>query len=113
MTTQNHPGNGETEQNGESIQITFNAFSFLQKKLKENGFECYNVTHKIPQGTTIDNLLVRLKLLPEDVEGVFLNGLIKPFNTVIQDGDRLGLLPPGTPGPYRIMLGIVQKSKQK
>ncbi len=113
MMTQNHQPNGRAEENGQSIEITFNAFSFLQKKLKKNGFDYYNVTRKIPRGSTIDNLLVSLKLLPEDVEGVFLNGLIKPFDTVIQDGDRLGLLPPGTPGPYRVMLGIVQKDKQK
>ena len=111
MTTSNHqPSN--TKENVPSIEITLNAFSFLQKKLKKNGFDYYNVTHKIPQGTTIDKLLAGLKLLPEDVEGVFLNGLIKPFDTVIQDGDRLGLLPPGTPGPYRVMLGIVQKGEQ-
>jgi len=105
--------NGNAEKIGQSIEITFNAFSFLQKKLKKNGFDYYNVTWKIPQGSTIDNLLVSLKLLPEDVEGVFLNGLIKPFDTIIQDGDRLGLLPPGTPGPYRVMLGIVQKDNRK
>ena len=113
MTTQSHQPNAKSEDDGQSIQITFNAFSFLQKKLKKNGFDYYKVTQKIPLGTTIENLLVILKLLPEDVEGVFLNGLIKPFDTVIQDGDRLGLLPPGTPGPYRVMLGIVQKGKQK
>ena len=112
MMTQSHKANGKAKKDGPSIEITFNAFSFLQKKLKKNGFDYYNVTQKITQGTTIDNLLVSLKLLPEDVEGVFLNGLIKPFDTVIQDGDRLGLVPPGTPGPYRVMLGIVQKDKQ-
>ncbi len=94
------------------ITITLNAFSFLQKKLKKNGFDCYNVSLEIPRGITSKALVSRLNLLPEEVEGVFVNGLIKPFDTILQDGDRVGLLPPGTPGPYRVMLGIVQNKNQ-
>ena len=95
--------------NKATITITLNAFSFLQEKMKQNGLGCYNVSLDIPRGTTSMELLTRLKLLPQDVEGIFINGLIKPFDTVIRDGDRVGLLPPGTPGPYRVMLGIVQR----
>jgi len=113
MTTLNEKTVTGENENGNYIQITFNAFSFLQKKLKKNGFDYYNVTHQMPQGSTITDVLASLKLTPEDVEGVFLNGLIKPFDTPIQEGDRLGLLPPGTPGPYRVMLGIVQKSQKQ
>ncbi|SMD00630.1 Molybdopterin converting factor, small subunit [Desulfocicer vacuolatum DSM 3385] len=113
MTPPNHKTDAGTEDNEKFIKITFNAFSFLQKKLNKNGFDYYNVTQKIPRGSTINDLLARLKLQQKDVEGVFLNGLIKPFDTVIQDGDRLGLLPPGTPGPYRVMLGIVKGDKTK
>ena len=102
----------ETKKTKAGISITLNAFSFLQKKLKKNGFDFYNVSLKIPRGTTSKHLLDRLKLMPQDVEGIFVNGLIKPFDTILQDGDRVGLLPPGTPGPYRVMLGIVQNKNE-
>ena len=72
---------------------------FYRKKLKKNGFDCYNVSLEIPQGTTSKDLLDRLQLLPQDVEGIFVNGLIKPFDTILKNGDRVGLLPPRHPGP--------------
>lgn len=94
------------------INITFNAFSFLQKKLAKNGFAFSNVNMEIPKNITVLQLITRLKLSREDVEGVFVNGTIVPFSTVIQQGDRVGLLPPGTPGPYRVLLGIVRQRDQ-
>ncbi len=112
MSENHDPKENETQARKATIAITLNAFSFLQKKLKKNGFGCYNVSLDIPWGTTPKKLLTLLNLLPKDVEGIFINGLIKPFDTIIQDGDRVGLLPPGTPGPYRVMLGIVQKGKE-
>ncbi|SLM32214.1 ThiamineS protein [Desulfamplus magnetovallimortis] len=94
------------------ITITFNAFSFLQKKLSRHNIPFSNVTLEIPQNTTVTQLISRLKLLREDVEGVFVNGSVVPFDTVIQDGDRVGFVPPGTPGPYRVLLGIVKKKNE-
>ena len=31
------------------------------------------------------------------------------FDTIIQDNDRVALIPPGTPGPYRVLLGFKNK----
>lgn len=93
------------------MKITFNAFSFLQKKLSDNGFSFYNVDMEMAEQSRVNDLLRRLKLSREDVEGVFINGRITNFDAVLQDGDRVGLLPPGTPGPYRVMLGIVKKKQ--
>ncbi|MBF0303018.1 MAG: MoaD/ThiS family protein [Desulfamplus sp.] len=90
------------------MKITFNAFSFLQKKLSDNGFCFYNVEMDMLENSTVNELLYNLKLGKDDVEGVFVNGKISPFDTFLHDGDRVGLLPPGTPGPYRVMLGIVK-----
>ena len=98
---------------GSDIHITLNVFSFLQKKMKQNGHDCYNVSMAIPKGLSVSDLITHLGLVLDDVEGVFVNGTIVKFNTVIENGDRIGLLPPGTPGPYRVMLGIVQNSKKQ
>lgn len=89
--------------------ITFNAFSFLQKKLKEKQIEFSNVTMTLKQGTRAKDLIRRVHLEPDDVEAVFINGKVAPFDTIIQDEDRVALVPQGTPGPYRVLLGFKNK----
>jgi len=52
-------------------------------------------------------LLKLLDISPEKVEVVFVNG--KAFNpemALISGGDRVALLSPGAPGPYRVLLGF-------
>ncbi len=89
--------------------ITFNAFSFLQKKLKEKQVEYSNVTMRIAPGTTAQDLVEQVQLRPEEVEVVFVNGRVRPLDTILQDNDRVALIPPGTPGPYRVLLGFKNK----
>ncbi|MBF0378938.1 MAG: MoaD/ThiS family protein [Desulfamplus sp.] len=93
------------------MKITFNAFSFLQEKLSKNGFKFYNVDMELADKMTVNDLIHQLKLMKQDVEGVFVNGKIASFDSILKNGDRVGLLPPGTPGPYRVMLGIIKKEK--
>ena len=91
------------------MKITFNAFSFLQEKLKAQNREYANVVLEVPDGTVVEGLLNHMGLERKDVEGVFVNGLIRPFQEILRDGDRVAAVPPGTPGPYRVLLGIVNK----
>jgi hypothetical protein len=56
-------------------------------------------------------LLALLDIPPERVEVVFVNG--KAFNppmAVVTGGDRVALVPPGVPGPYRALLGFKEMS---
>jgi len=92
--------------------ITFNAFSFLQKKLKAKNLEYSNVTLSVQEGTTAKELIFRMQLSEEDVEAVFINGRVKPLETRIQDQDRVAFIPHGTPGPYRVMLGFKNKKDE-
>lgn len=55
---------------------------------------------------TPNDLLQDMGLDRTDVEAVFINGRVAPFDTIIKDGDRVALVPPGTPGPYRVFLGF-------
>ena len=89
--------------------ISFNAFSFLQKKLKNKHQPCTNASIEIPDGTTVADLLTRLGLVETEVEAAFVNGVVVPFEQVLEDKDRVALVPPGTPGPYRVMLAMVQR----
>ncbi len=93
--------------------ISFKAFSFLQPKLKSSGLPFEEKALEIFPGETAADLIRRLKLAPEDVEAVFVNGRTVSFDTVLKHEDRVALIPPGTPGPYRVLLGIKEKREEK
>lgn len=91
-------------------EITFNAFSFLQKKLKAKQIEYSNVNMTIKEGISAKDLISQVQLSREDVEVVFINGKVASLDTIIQDNDRVALVPHGTPGPYRVLLGFKNKN---
>jgi sulfur carrier protein ThiS len=90
------------------IAIAFSAFSSLQPKLARKRVAYNSARLEIPEGTTAEQLVARLGLGPRDVEAVFVNGRVVPPGSVLRDGDRVALVPPGTPGPYRALLGMVK-----
>ena len=52
-------------------------------------------------------LLAMLGIPPEKVEIVFVNGkAFNPSMAVMTGCDRVALVPPGVPGPYRVLLGF-------
>ncbi len=93
-------------------KIIFNAFSFLQKKLKDKKIPCSDASMTIGPKTCAEDLILLVGLLPEDVEAVFINGKVSSFDTILQDNDRVAFIPPGTPGPYRVLLGFVNKKRK-
>jgi len=95
------------------LVITFNAFSFLQKRLQEKHIEYSNVTMTLEQGTRAKDLIRQVQLETEEVEVVLINGKVAPIDTIIQDNDRVALIPPGTPGPYRVLLGFKNKKNNE
>lgn len=95
------------------IAITFNAFSFLRVKLKSLNVDHINAGLTIPEGTTAGGLVTRLGLEPEEVEAIFLNGKVVPKDTVLHDNDRVAFVPPGTPGPHRALLGLVDLGEKR
>lgn len=91
--------------------ITFNAFSFLQKRLKKRGIEYSNASMAVDEGTRAKDIIQRVGLSPEEIEVVFINGKVGLPDTVLSDNDRIALIPPGTPGPYRVLLGFKNKTR--
>ena len=87
-------------------EITFNAFSFLQKKLKEKNIPFSNELMTIKSGITARDLVRQVALTDEDVEVVFINGKVHSLDTELHHNDRVALVPHGTPGPYRVLLGF-------
>lgn len=93
--------------------VLFNAFSFLQKKLKAQDIPYVNAVLDLKDGQCVKDILDSLGIAPQDIEGVFVNGKIAPLDTLLHDGDRIAALPPGTPGPYRLLLGLVSSPGKK
>ena len=91
-------------------EILFNAFSFLQKHLKEKNISCTNARIPFSEGQRVRDILMKMGIRDKDIEGVFVNGKIAPTDTLLSDGDRIAAFPPGTPGPYRLLLGIVKNN---
>jgi len=54
----------------------------------------------------------KLNIPLERIEIVFVNGKAMPIDCLIKPGDRVAFVPPGTPGPYRVLLGFKNKDKQ-
>lgn len=61
----------------------------------------------IENGLTGLELITMLNIPEKQVEIIFINGKVfLPYDALIHHGDRVALVPPGTPGPYRILLGF-------
>ncbi len=88
------------------MKIVFNAVSFLRKKLKEQNIPYVEALLEFPEEFTPQKIIEKFGFEDEEVEAVFINRKVQPKDTVLHDGDRIALLPPGTPGSYRLILGI-------
>ena len=71
-----------------------------------------NVKMTIDEGTTAKDVIRLVGLEASQVEVVFINGKVSPQDTVLTENDRVALVPPGTPGPYRVLLGFKNKANQ-
>lgn len=87
-----------------TIEVT--TFSFLRDVWKERNWPLplvFNLSKEI----TGAELLSELEIPEERVEGIIVNHRAMPLEeAIIHPGDRVALLPPGTPGPYRVLLGV-------
>ena len=50
--------------------------------------------HDISEGETVKNLINKLGFRQEEIKLIFVNGKIVDLDTVLKDGDRVGLAPP-------------------
>ena len=64
-------------------------------------------------GCTAYDIVQRLSLPPDEVEAVFRNGEVINIHDPVAPGDRVAFCPHGTPGPYRVFLGIVRENRER
>ena len=92
------------------MHIILNAFSFLREKLKAKGIAYLDARMEIEEGINVHQLIAFLELEVHEVEAVFINHTVRPKETFLHENDRVALLPPGTPGSYRLILGIKEQT---
>lgn len=57
-------------------------------------------------------LLAELEIDAAKVEAIFVNGKAERLDeALVHAGDRVTLVPPGVPGPYRVLLGFVKREE--
>jgi len=86
--------------------IKFSAFSFLKTQLNDRGIACSTSPLEIPENISVDGLIAHLRMDPSEVEAVFVNHRIMPKSTILQEGDKIALVPPGgIPGHVAAYVG--------
>lgn len=68
--------------------------------------------YEADESLTAEKLRQKLNLPAEEVEVVFINRLIKPLSTTLNDGDRVAFVPPGVPSIHRFNLGFYEAKEQ-
>lgn len=87
-----------------NIEIRF--FMFLSDLCRERNWPSPMILELEGEISGLD-LLEKLDVPVERVEVLLINGKATwPVEAKISPGDRVALLPPGTPGPYRVLLGF-------
>lgn len=89
--------------------LEIRGFMWLTEVFRERGWSNPYQFSLQKEATGLE-LLAMLDIPTEKVEGIFVNGHASPAAlAIIHPGDRVALLPPGMPGPYRVLLGIRRK----
>lgn len=96
----------------ETPKVIIRFFGSLEEKMRQ---KCGPgpIEVEVPEkGTPASALAEKLGLPPDGIEAVFINGRVSEMSDSARPGDRIAFVPPGTPGPYRVLLGMVAKSRR-
>jgi molybdopterin converting factor small subunit len=91
--------------------VEVRGFGVLLKLFKERHWPV-PVNYELKESITAAELAEALEFPKDKIEVVLVNGLASSLDHQVKPGDRIAFVPPGTPGPYRVILGFVQ-NKQK
>lgn len=88
-------------------------FGFLRQHMARQGLP-HSIEKEIaPEGETALDIAVELGLPPDEVEAVFANGRVINIHERVFPGDRVAFSPFGTPGPYRVFLGMARENVKR
>ncbi len=93
-------------------KIELRGFADLYKIFRERNWS-YPHHMEVNEGCTLQELLELIQLDTNKVEAILVNGKVQTLDYKIHDCDRIALIPPGTPGPYRVLLGFLKTRSSK
>jgi len=85
----------------------------LHVLLKEKGLSSSTELTVPEEGMTAGEIFSLLAPEEAEVEAVFINGKVREMETTVFPGDEITFVPPGTPGPYRVFLGMRKQPEEK
>ncbi len=93
--------------------VEIHIFGFLRRFMDEQG-QPYTLEKTISdKGISAHSLASEILIPPEKVEAVFRNGRVVNIYDPVFPGDRVSFFPQGTPGPYRVFLGIARENRKR
>lgn len=91
-------------------QVEIAVFGSLQLSRQQQGLPA-RLRLTVPQsGMAAHELLQAIGVSPTEVEAVFRNGRVVNIYDPVFPGDRIAFFPFGTPGPYRVFLGMAREN---
>lgn len=92
--------------------VEIRLFGLLKKLADERGWP-FPYYFELNEECSARELAELLDIPADQIEGVIVNGTAKPLDEGrIKPGSRVGFVPYGIPGPYRVLLGY-KKIKKK
>lgn len=93
--------------------ITIRIFGKLRQYMDEMGLP-YTLTRNIShEGESSFDIALQIGLSPEKIEAIFRNGKVINIYDPLYPGDRVAFFPFGTPGPYRVYLGLAKENQRR
>ena len=86
-------------------KVEIRGFSFIKEIFDRRGLP-FPFYLELFAPCPASDLAARLEIPAGMVEAVFINGLARGLEDTVRPGDRVAFVPPGTPGPYRVILGM-------
>jgi hypothetical protein len=94
-------------------KISIRVYGFLRQYLDKQQLP-YVLEREIPGGGSPASEVAQKLSLPLDkIEAVFCNGRIINIYDSVRPGDRVAFFPHGTPGPYRVFLGMARENRAR
>lgn len=94
-------------------QVEIRFFGSLKRLAEEKGW-LFPCLYQLDEECSAVKLAEMMGIPADQIEGAFINGIGKPIDTVqVRPGDRVGFVPYGIPGPYRVLLGFHKKYGNK
>ncbi len=93
--------------------VNISVYGFLRRHMDEQGLPYVIKKEIASKGEAAYDIARGLQIPPKEIEAVFLNGKVTNIYDPVFPGDRVAFFPFGTPGPYRVFLGMARENVKR